>query len=51
MPNDDCFTLSEQDGLIGPCVDLGQSVRKGNVVAQVWPADRTGAPPKQYRAA
>ena len=49
MPNDDCFTFSEQDGLIEPCVDLGQPVRKGDVVAQVWPADRTGVPPTQYR--
>jgi N-alpha-acetyl-L-2,4-diaminobutyrate deacetylase len=24
-------------------------VRKGDVVAQVWPADRTGVPPTQYR--
>jgi N2-acetyl-L-2,4-diaminobutanoate deacetylase len=48
MPNDDCFTFSEQDGLMEPCVDLGQPVRKGDVVAQVWPADRTGVPPTQY---
>jgi N2-acetyl-L-2,4-diaminobutanoate deacetylase len=49
MPNEDCFTFSEQDGLMEPCVDLGQPVRKGDVVAQVWPADRTGVPPTQYR--
>jgi N-alpha-acetyl-L-2,4-diaminobutyrate deacetylase len=51
MPSGDCFTVSEQDGLIEPCVDLGQPVRKGDVIAQVWPADRTGAPPTHYRAA
>ena len=51
MPGGECFTFSEQDGLIEPCVDLGQPVRKGDVVAQVWPADRTGARPAQYRAA
>ncbi len=50
MPDNDCFTFSEQDGLIEPCVDLGQTVRKGDVVAQIWPADRTGVPPMQYRA-
>ncbi|HJT11730.1 MAG TPA: N(2)-acetyl-L-2,4-diaminobutanoate deacetylase DoeB [Dongiaceae bacterium] len=50
MPDNDCFTFSEQDGLIEPCIDLGQMVRKGDVVAQVWPADRTGVPPIQYRA-
>lgn len=50
MPSGDCFTFSDQDGLIEPCVDLGQPVRKGDVIAQVWPADRTGVPPVQYRA-
>jgi N-alpha-acetyl-L-2,4-diaminobutyrate deacetylase len=50
MPDNDCFTFSEQDGLIEPCVDLGQKVRKGEVVAQIWPADRTGTAPTQYRA-
>ncbi len=50
MPDNDCFTFSEQDGLIEPRIDLGQTVRKGDVVAQVWPADRTGVPPIQYRA-
>ncbi|HEV8391285.1 MAG TPA: N(2)-acetyl-L-2,4-diaminobutanoate deacetylase DoeB [Dongiaceae bacterium] len=51
MPNDACFTFSEQDGLIEPCVDLGQPVRKGDVIAQAWPADRTGVLPAPYRAA
>jgi len=51
MPSDDCFTFSDQDGLIEPCVDLGQPVRKNDVVAQIWPADRTGVAPTHYRAA
>jgi N-alpha-acetyl-L-2,4-diaminobutyrate deacetylase len=51
MPGGECFSFSEQDGLIEPCVDLGQPVRKGDVIAKVWPADRTGVPPAQYRAA
>ena len=51
MPSGDCFTFSEQDGLIEFCVDLGQSVRKGDVIACVWPADRTGVSPGEYRAA
>jgi N2-acetyl-L-2,4-diaminobutanoate deacetylase len=51
MPSGDCFTFSEQDGLIEPCIDLGQPVRKGDVIAQIWPADRTGSPPAPYRAA
>jgi N-alpha-acetyl-L-2,4-diaminobutyrate deacetylase len=51
MPGGECFTFSEQDGLIEPCVELGQPVRKGDVLARVWPSDRTGAQPAQYRAA
>jgi N2-acetyl-L-2,4-diaminobutanoate deacetylase len=51
MPSDDCFTFSDQDGLIEPCVDLGQLVRKNDVIAQIWPADRTGVAPTHYRAA
>jgi N-alpha-acetyl-L-2,4-diaminobutyrate deacetylase len=51
VPSGDCFTFSEQDGLIEPCIDLGQPVRKGDVVARIWPADRTGVAPAEYRAA
>lgn len=51
MPSGDCFTFSEQDGLLEPRIDLGQPMRKGDVIAQVWPADRTGVPPVRYVAA
>jgi N-alpha-acetyl-L-2,4-diaminobutyrate deacetylase len=51
MPGADCFTFSEQDGLIEPCVDLGQAVRKGDVIARIWPTDRTGVASSEYRAA
>jgi N2-acetyl-L-2,4-diaminobutanoate deacetylase len=51
MPSGNCFTFSEQDGLIEFCVDLGQAVRKGDVIARIWPADRTGISPGEYRAA
>jgi N-alpha-acetyl-L-2,4-diaminobutyrate deacetylase len=50
MPDGDCFTFSENDGLIEPCIDLGQAVEKGEVVARVWAADRTGTKPAEYRA-
>ncbi len=51
MPSGDCFTFSDADGLIEPRVDLGQRVRKGDVVAKVWPIDRTGITAREYRAA
>ena len=50
MPSNDCFTFSEHDGLFEICVDLGETVRKGDVIAKVWPAERTGAPPQAYAA-
>lgn len=50
MPDSDCFVFAEQDGLIEPMVDLGESVRKGDPLAQIWPADRTGVAPIVYTA-
>lgn len=50
MPSNDCFTFSEHDGLFEICVDLGETVRKGDVIAKVWPAERTGEPPQAYAA-
>ncbi len=50
MPSDECFTFSEHDGLLEPHADLGQAVRKGDLLARVWPMDRTGLPPAEYRA-
>ncbi len=50
MPDGDCFVFSEDDGLIEPVVDLGDTVAEGDVVARVWPADRTGRSPVDYRA-
>ncbi len=50
MPDGDCFVFSHDDGLIEPVKDLGEPVRDGEIVARVWPADRTGTPPVDYRA-
>ena len=32
------------------CIDLGEKVRKGDVLARIWPADRTGVAPALYHA-
>jgi N-alpha-acetyl-L-2,4-diaminobutyrate deacetylase len=50
MPDGDCFVFSENDGLFEPMVDLGEDVKEGDIVARVWPLDRTGIPPVEYRA-
>lgn len=50
MPDDECFLFSEGDGLYEAMVDLGAPVSKGDVVARVWPLDRTGQAPREYGA-
>jgi len=50
MPDDDCFVFSEGDGLFDMMIDLGAPVAKGDLLARVWPLDRTGQPPVEYRA-
>jgi len=49
MPDEDCFVFSEHDGLIEQMVDLGAAVGKGDVFARIWPADRSGVAPVEYR--
>ena len=48
MPDADCYTFSDRDGLIEPVVDLGEPVDRGSVVARIWPTDRTGVEPVDY---
>jgi N-alpha-acetyl-L-2,4-diaminobutyrate deacetylase len=50
MADADCFVFAEEDGLIEPCVDLGERVAARDILARVWPADRTGVAPVAYRA-
>ena len=50
MPDDDCFVFCEHDGLIEFNLELGASVSKGDVLARIWPVDRTGVPALEYRA-
>lgn len=50
MPDGDCFTFCEEDGMHEPVVDLGDVVQKGDVVARVWPVDRTGVAATEYIA-
>ncbi|SEQ25305.1 N-alpha-acetyl-L-2,4-diaminobutyrate deacetylase [Pseudomonas sp. NFACC02] len=50
MPDGDCFLASEHDGLLEMCRDLGEEIRKGEVIARVHDIKRTGAAPVEYRA-
>ncbi|MFY0729856.1 N(2)-acetyl-L-2,4-diaminobutanoate deacetylase DoeB [Pseudomonas sp. NFX15] len=51
MPDGDCFIASEHDGLLEMCRDLGDNVNKGEVIARVYDATRSGVAAVQYRAA
>jgi N-alpha-acetyl-L-2,4-diaminobutyrate deacetylase len=51
MPSNDCFRFAEDDGLVESCVDLGDAVRAGDVIARIHPIGRPGQAPAEYRAA
>jgi N-alpha-acetyl-L-2,4-diaminobutyrate deacetylase len=50
MPSADCFRFAEDEGLIETCIDLGDPVRKGDVVARIYPVGRTGRAPAECHA-
>lgn len=45
MPDADCFTFAETNGLYEPMVDLGAPLRAGQALARIWPVEATGKPP------
>ena len=47
-PDSSCFVICEHEGLIEPMADLGKEVNQGDVIARVWPLDRTGVKPVEY---
>jgi N-alpha-acetyl-L-2,4-diaminobutyrate deacetylase len=50
MPDGDCFVIGVDRGLIEPCIDLGEPVAKGQIVARIHDFERTGRAPAEYRA-
>ncbi len=50
MPDGDCFTFSEDAGLIRFCADLGDEVEAGQTLALIYPTGRTGLAPSALRA-
>lgn len=50
MPSDDCFTFADTAGLLELTVDLGERIAKGDVIARIWPLERTGHHPAEYQA-
>ena len=50
MPNDSCYIFSESTGLVEHCVDLGDEVKSGQLIAKVHNIERTGSYPDEYHA-
>lgn len=50
MPDSRCFVTSYASGLVEFCVDLGESVKKGDIVARIHETTRTGCAPAEYKA-
>ncbi len=51
MQQDNAYVFSEHDGLLEPCVGLGDKVRKGDLIARIYVTERTGCDPVEYLAA
>lgn len=50
MPDGDCFTFSEDAGLIAFLADLGDRVERNQVIARIYPTGRTGLAPVDLMA-
>ena len=50
MPDNSCYVFSETSGLVEHCVDLGEEVKAGQIVAKIHNLERTGSPSKEYFA-
>jgi N2-acetyl-L-2,4-diaminobutanoate deacetylase len=50
MQQDNAYVFSEHNGLIEPCVSLGDKVSQGTLIARIYPAERTGTKPVEYHA-
>lgn len=50
MKQDNAYVFSRHNGLIEPCVVLGDSVRKGDLISRIYSTERSGTPPVEYHA-
>jgi N-alpha-acetyl-L-2,4-diaminobutyrate deacetylase len=50
MPDGDCFVFCGHSGMMELVIDLGDEIAEGDVIARIWPTERTGAAPIEYRA-
>ncbi len=50
MQQDNAYVFSEHNGLLEPCVKLGDPVKTGDLIARVYNTERTGSAPVEYTA-
>jgi N-alpha-acetyl-L-2,4-diaminobutyrate deacetylase len=50
MQQDNAYVFSEHNGLLEPCVALGDPVNKGDLIARVYSTERSGVMPIEYHA-
>ena len=50
MQQDNAYLFSEHNGLLEPCVELGDPVQTGDLIARVYATERTGTAPVVYTA-
>ena len=50
MQQDNAYVFSEHNGLLEPCVKLGDPVKTGDLIARVHATERTGSAPVEYIA-
>ena len=50
MPSGDCFSFAEEDGMIETMVDLGEPVKKGEIIVRIHGVGRTGRAPRELTA-
>ena len=50
MPDQNCFVFCESTGLLELCVNLGDSVKAGDLIGRVHDVERTGLAPTEYHA-
>ncbi len=50
MQQDNAYLFSRHNGLLEPCVSLGDAVQKGDLIAKIHSTERTGMPPIDYFA-
>ena len=51
MQQDNAYVFSQHNGLLEPCVILGDSVEKGDLISRVYSTEHSGTPPVEYYAA